>query len=108
MQGFTRRADVPDDAARAVLQRLRRSGELELVMNVILDHGDWLERALRGKLRAELLADARALAGFNAVQGAASEVDRLARILWALSDPRETAPVKALRGKEPAPMRTDV
>lgn len=93
-QAEVRRAHVSDQMARQVLQRLRRSGELEVVVNVILDHADSLDAKLLKGLETDLLTDAKGLAIFQAVQGAVAEVKRMARIIWTLGDTQEAAPIK--------------
>lgn len=105
-QTEVRRAQVSDAIARQVMQRLRRSGELEVVVNVILDHAEVLDAKLLKALETELLTDGKGLAVFQAVQGAVAEIKRMARIIWTLGDSLEPAPIKELRGKPPTAMRT--
>lgn len=105
-QAEVRRAHVSDAIARQVMQRLRRSGELEVVVNVILDHAEVLDAKLLKALETELLTDGKGLAVFQAVQGAVSELKRTARIIWTLGDALEPAPTRDLRNKSPNGART--
>jgi hypothetical protein len=84
---------VPDDYGRTVLARLERSGELAVVVGIIRDHADHLDRHLRDLLARDVLTgDPKQLAHLQAAQGGLAEVRKVADAFETLARLQDPAP----------------
>ena len=65
---------VRSDTATRVLERLRQGGELDVILGILADRHELLQKFLLRDLQQILLTDAEALASFHARQGAIAEI----------------------------------
>ena len=88
-----RQKRVPDDFGRLVLQRLDRSGELEVLIGLLYDHEDSLQEKLTRRLAAAPFSgDPKELAELQAAQGALREIGLLAQRFLTLARTPEPLP----------------
>jgi hypothetical protein len=76
---------VRSDAAARVCERLRQSGELAVILGILADRHELLQKFLLRDLQQILLTDAEALASFHARQGAIAEIGLIIAQLDGLS-----------------------
>lgn len=70
---------VPDGAARLCFERLNRSGELAILIDVLWDDYDFLKQGVDAKLETIDFDDPKARAELQRAQGALHQTSRLVR-----------------------------
>ena len=82
---------VPADFGKAVLMRLDRAGDLEVLLGMLWDHEDYLREQITRKLMVPLTGDPAALAALQADQGALREIAKVATAWQTLARAPEPA-----------------